>query len=136
MKFDEMSKEQLLVARNDLQKKMSDINELRNQIDEQIFNAFDVPARETFIGKCFSYENSFGGGTDIPPWMEYVKINSYNKDTDMYSITTVYSREDESCIKVNNEYAGNYDADSCIRKKPILANEFKSKFSEIKTMML
>lgn len=136
MKFDEMSKEQLLAARNDLQKKMNDISELRNQIDEQIFNAFDVPARETLVGKCFSYENSFGGGSDIPPWMEYVKINSYDKDTDMYSITTAYSREGESCMKVDNEYAGNYDADSCMRRKPIPAEEFRAKFAEIKIMML
>jgi hypothetical protein len=135
MNLKELTRDQIFALRDEMEKKLIEANKNKGDIEDFIFCNFEVPAREKLVGKCYSYGNSFGGGSDIPPWTEYIKINSYDEEHDMFAITTIYDRVGETCIKNCGEYAGHYDKDSCITRKMISTEEFENKLSEIKASM-
>ncbi len=135
MNFEGMSKEEIYSLREELENKLIAANKNKGEIEEFIFRTFDVPEREKMVGTCYSYNNSYGHGSDIPLWIEYHRINAYNKEKDSFHITTVYNRIGEVCIKNHEDPAYMVDNNYTIRN-PILMEEFDKEFDLAKSMLL
>jgi hypothetical protein len=136
MNFDGMTKEEVYSLREEMERKLIEANKNKGDVEQFIFDTFDVPERESMVGTCFSYRNSYGCGSDIPPWFEYARINSYNKAKDSFNLTTIYQRVGEACIKNHDEYAFIYDKDNYTTRKPIPVEEFETEFAEVKSMLI
>ena len=105
-------------------------NELREQERDEISR----PKLREMVGKCFRYENSYGG-TDAKHWPLYAKVISFNEREMTFNVVEFQHMADRR-IEFRYERTLTFEGQSWIRPEngwtPIPASEFNRAYRRAK----
>lgn len=126
MDYSGMTLDELNARKTKAKEAVRNANIALGEIEEAIYNQFDSVNFAEMVGRCFYYDNSYGG--DDEEWKEYTKILSYDKGSESFRVFRFYYNSREIVEKILTESADYYSKDSCIRFKDMDEEEFMATY--------
>lgn len=126
MDYSGMTFDELNARKRKAQETVQNAKIALGEIEEAIYNQFDSVNFAEMVGRCFYYDNSYGG--DDEEWKEYTKILSYDKESESFRVFRFFYNSHEIVEKILTEPADYYSKDSCLRFKDIDEEEFMATY--------
>jgi len=127
-----MNIDEIKAQRDELDAQIQELQKKKSVLEEALYINTEIPLHASWVGKCFCYKNSYGGSSDIEDWMEYQKIESFNKDEDSFMVVTIYTRDGETSITLAKDYPLHFESGY---RKPCDLAEFNENYEKIKGIL-
>ncbi len=106
--------------------------ELQNEQKAEVYR----PALRKYLGKCFKYQNSYGG--DSKKWWLYARVTAFDEDALSFG-TLEFQRSSENIIEIKQYTHANYDGRNHFGSYsgwiPISESEYRLAKAELKRYM-